>query len=102
MLLYLSLFIGFIVHGIQNPNYDGSSTKNFDTNPKTWGIEYNIGVCNDVSFTKTLEINVLGTTSEADLIMGFGTQHRFFGMYLGRKLYHIYSYIYIHIYIYVY
>ena len=90
MLFILFGLFGVLLEGIQSPNYDGSSIINFGSLiPNEWGIEYNIGFCNNNEFTISLNIDITTSSNENNIILGFGTQNTFFGLFIGINMRYI-------------
>ena len=89
MLLFINLICIIIkIQGIQIPNYDGITSSIFNTRPNdVWGIEYNVGLCNNIEFTKTLDIDIISTSYNAGILIAFGTQDTFFAIFMGINIY---------------
>ena len=85
MLFLLSLFISISL-GIQVSNYDGTSLVTFDASLQSWGIEYNIGLCNNNEISITLDIDITTLSNDGDILYGFGTQNTFFGLFMGMSM----------------
>ena len=92
--LVILLFVGILINGIQFPNYDGTTSQVINAN--TWGVQYNAGSCNENIMVKTFDIDITKVSVECDVIIGFGTETTFFGLFIGM---YIYMYIFICIYI---
>ena len=71
------------VSGQEVFEYDGISNVKLE-GQYNWTLKYRLGaICEDQIWVKTLTIDILATTPEADLIFAFGTQSHYFAVAMG-------------------